>query len=134
MFSMCSPFHRSGPVCRAMLAAPRDGRAKAGLWGKSGLAAQHWLGRSSGCHTLQDGFPRGGEVSRKLPMICYQFTWIPLIQQGAFSLLILKNNLLRQVLKEIFNSYISLVSVFFFFLQVPRRCSSHQLRQRSGRV
>uniref|UniRef100_A0AAX7T2C8 SCP2 domain-containing protein n=1 Tax=Astatotilapia calliptera TaxID=8154 RepID=A0AAX7T2C8_ASTCA len=63
---MCSPFHRSGPVCRAMLAAPRDGRAKAGLWGKSGLAAQHWLGRSSGCRTLQDGFSRGGEEGAQL--------------------------------------------------------------------
>lgn len=60
------PPPRSGPVCRAVLAAPGTGWQEAGSRGKSSLAAQHWLRRSCGGHSLQDGFPTAYQVNKKL--------------------------------------------------------------------
>lgn len=60
--SLCSL--RSGPVRRAVLAAPGASWQKAGLRGKSGLTTQHWLRRSCSCRSLQDGVPSGGQVRK----------------------------------------------------------------------
>lgn len=63
----CFP-RRSGPVRRALLAAPWAGRQKAGFRGKSSLATQHRLRRSRGRHPVQDGIPSEGQV-RRFPFI-----------------------------------------------------------------
>lgn len=47
-----SSSHRSSSVCRAVLAASREGGPQAGPRSQSGLTAQHWPGGSGGCHHL----------------------------------------------------------------------------------
>lgn len=57
-----TPPPRSGPVCRAVLAAAWAGGPEAGLRGTSSPAAQHRPRRSRGRHPVQDGVPPEAQV------------------------------------------------------------------------